>query len=89
MDRHLLLHRLKALTSAPRLRILLELQHRRTASTRELAQVLRLSAETTFYHLSRLVSRDVVQRVRRHGDVRYRLSLHQESPSREILRLLS
>lgn len=88
MERDLLLYRLQALCSAPRLQLLSELRSRRAASLRVLARAIRRSEETTFYHLSRLISRGMVVRVRRGKEVRFRLSLSQESPVREILRML-
>jgi len=88
VDRQMLLHRLKAVTSAPRLQILSELKVHRRASLQELARVIRLSQKTTFYHLSRLLSRDIIQRIRKGKDVHYCLSRKREQPLQTILALL-
>ena len=88
MDQRQLLFLLKAVTSAPRLKIIAYLKKHQFGSNTDLASALKLSPKTTFYHLSRLIARNVVVSIRRGGDVRYRLSMHQEQPVRRVLQML-
>lgn len=88
MDQHAILFQLQALSSAPRLRILSYLKRRRLCTLEELARVVHLSQKTVFYHLSRLVARKIIERIRKGGSVTYRLSSRQQSPAQHVLALL-
>lgn len=88
MDQNAIVYQLQALSSAPRLRILAYLKKKHVSTLEELARVVRLSKKTVFYHLSRLVARKIIERIRKGGSVTYRLSPRQQSPVQHILALL-
>ena len=88
MNLKLLERKLKVLASAKRLHILKEIKKKRSMTVTAIARSVHLSIETTSHHLQRLAILDIVRPTKRGRYVIYRLSLHQPSPAKEVLKLL-
>ena len=88
MDLKSLRSKLKAASGGSRLEILRFLKRRRSATVSDVAEGIGRSVQTASDHLAFLALHGIVKRRQRGKYVSYRLSLKQEPPVKDILKLL-